>query len=65
MSVRVKLTFSEKTCPSTILSTTNPIWYDPGSIPAHRGLKPYTNRMSTHQSVSSSALQLYVTEYAV
>jgi hypothetical protein len=34
--------YSEKTCPSATLSTTNPTWPDPG----RRGEKPATNRMS-------------------
>jgi hypothetical protein len=34
--------YSEKTCPSAILSTTNPTWPDPG----RRGGKPATNRWS-------------------
>jgi hypothetical protein len=38
--------YSEKTCPSAILSTTNPTWPDPGSIPGRRGGKPATNRLS-------------------
>jgi hypothetical protein len=37
-----KLKYSEKTCPSATLSTTNPIWLDPG----HRCGKPATNRLS-------------------
>jgi hypothetical protein len=38
--------FSEKTCPSATLSTTNPTWPDPGSNPSRRGGKPATNRLS-------------------
>jgi hypothetical protein len=38
--------YSEKTCPSTTLSTTNPTWSDPGSNPDRRGGKPETNRLS-------------------
>jgi hypothetical protein len=38
--------FSEKTCPSAALSTTNPTWPDPGANPGHRGGKPATNRLS-------------------
>jgi hypothetical protein len=38
--------YSEKTCPSVTLSTTNPIWKDPGSNPGRRGGKPATNRLS-------------------
>jgi hypothetical protein len=35
-----------KTCPSATLSTTNPIWTDPGSNPGLRGKRPATNRLS-------------------
>jgi hypothetical protein len=38
--------YSEKTCPSATLSTTNPAWPDPGSNPGRRGGKPATNRLS-------------------
>jgi hypothetical protein len=38
--------YSEKTCPSATLSTTNPTWLDPGLTPGHRGGKPATNRLS-------------------
>jgi hypothetical protein len=38
--------YSEKTCPSAILSTTNPTWPDPGLNPGRRGGKPATNRLS-------------------
>jgi hypothetical protein len=31
--------YSEKTCPSAILSTTNPTWPDPGANPGRRGGK--------------------------
>jgi hypothetical protein len=34
--------YSERTCPSATLSTTNPTWPDPG----RRGGKPATNRLS-------------------
>jgi hypothetical protein len=37
-----KQKYSEKTCPSATLSTTNPTWPDPG----RRGGKPETNRLS-------------------
>jgi hypothetical protein len=40
-----KRRYSEKTCPSTTLSTTNPTWPDPGSNPGRRGAKPLTNRL--------------------
>jgi hypothetical protein len=38
--------YSEKSCPSTTLSTTNPTWADPDSNPGLRGVKPATNRLS-------------------
>jgi hypothetical protein len=38
--------YSEKTCPSATLSTTNPTWTDPGSNPARSGRKPATNSLS-------------------
>jgi hypothetical protein len=41
-----KPNYSEKTCPSATLSTTNPTWPAPGSNPGRRGGKPATNRLS-------------------
>jgi hypothetical protein len=38
--------YSEKTCLSATLSTTNPTWPDLGSNPGRRGWKPATNRLS-------------------
>jgi hypothetical protein len=38
--------YSEKTCPSATLSTTNPTWPDPGSNPGRRGGKSATNPLS-------------------
>jgi hypothetical protein len=38
--------YSEKTCPSATLSTTKPIWPDPGLNPDHRDGKPTTNLLS-------------------
>jgi hypothetical protein len=38
--------YSEETCPSATLSTTNPTWPDLGSNPGRRGGKPATNRLS-------------------
>jgi hypothetical protein len=38
--------YSEKTCPSATLSTTDPTWPDLGSNPGRRGGKPATNRLS-------------------
>jgi hypothetical protein len=44
--VQGKPKYSEKTCPSAILSTTNPTWPDPAANPGRRGGKPATNRLS-------------------
>jgi hypothetical protein len=41
-----KSKYSEKTCPSAILSNTNPTWPDPGANPGRRGGKPANNRLS-------------------
>jgi hypothetical protein len=41
-----KLKYSERTCPSATLSTTNSTWHDLGSNPGLRGRKPATNRLS-------------------
>jgi hypothetical protein len=41
-----KLKYSEKTCPSVTLPTTNPTWPDPGTNPGRRSGKPATNRLS-------------------
>jgi hypothetical protein len=41
-----KLKYSEKTYPSTTLSTTNPSWPDLGLNPGRRGGKSATNRLS-------------------
>jgi hypothetical protein len=38
--------YSENTCPSATLSTTNPTWPDPGLNPGRHGGKPATNRLS-------------------
>jgi hypothetical protein len=38
--------YSEKTCPSATLSTTNPTWPDPDSNPGRRSGKSATNRLS-------------------
>jgi hypothetical protein len=38
--------YSEKTCPSSTLFTTNPTWPDRGSNPGRRSGKPATNRLS-------------------
>jgi hypothetical protein len=35
-----------KTCPSATLSTTNPIWIDPGTNPGLHGERPASNRLN-------------------
>jgi hypothetical protein len=51
-----KLKYSEKTCPSATLSTTNPTWLDPGLNPDRRGGKPATNRLSYGAASTKSKL---------
>jgi hypothetical protein len=46
--------YSEKTCPSVTLSTTNPILPDLGSNTGRRGGKPATNRLSCGAANASS-----------
>jgi hypothetical protein len=45
--------------PSATLSTTNPIWPDPGSNPGRRGGKPATNRLS-YGAAFPGRYELYV-----
>jgi hypothetical protein len=58
--------YSEKTCSSAVLSTTNPTWPDLGSNPGRRG-KPATNRLSygmawqvKHRATSYSECDYYI-----
>jgi hypothetical protein len=55
--------YSEKTCSSAILSTTNPTWLDPGLNPGCRGGKSATNRLSygaaTHYTQLKSSPPFY------
>jgi hypothetical protein len=53
--------YSEKTCPSATLSTTNPTWPDPGSNPGRRGRKPATNPLSLVAIPISGAPRLVTT----
>jgi hypothetical protein len=46
--------YSEKTCPSATLSTTNPTWLDPGSNPGRRDRKPATNRFELWRGLGST-----------
>jgi hypothetical protein len=43
---RGKQKYSEKTCPTDALSTTDPTWFDPGWNPDRRGGKPATYGLS-------------------
>jgi hypothetical protein len=45
--------YSEKTCSSATLSTTNPIRPDLGSNPGHHGGKLATNHLSSYHSFFS------------
>jgi hypothetical protein len=45
--------YSEKTCPSATLSTTNPTWPDLGLNPGRRGGKPATKRLSYETATPS------------
>jgi hypothetical protein len=55
--------YSEKTCPSATLSTTNPTWPDLGSNPGRRGGKLSANRLSFgtayHYNVTSSYCNIW------
>jgi hypothetical protein len=53
-----KQKYSEETCPSVTLSTTNLTWPDLGSNPGRRGGKPATNRLSY-----VTVIALYITQY--
>jgi hypothetical protein len=55
--------YSEKTCPSATLSTTNPTWPDPGSNPGRRGGRPATNRLSYGAALYESYFSLQNTFY--
>jgi hypothetical protein len=49
----------KKTFPSATLSTTNPIWLNPGLIPGRRGWKPATNRLSYGANKPISMYMIY------
>jgi hypothetical protein len=53
--------YSEKTCPSVILSTTNPMWSDPGSNPGRRGGKPATNRLRYGSTTRPLPINFFLT----
>jgi hypothetical protein len=66
---RGKLKYSEKTCPRTTLSTTNPTWPEPGSNRGRRCGKSATNRLSygaaIYLEVTSVFLETIVTKIAI
>jgi hypothetical protein len=49
--------YSEKTCPSATLSTTNPTRFDLGSNSDHRGGKLATNRLSYGTALKAEAVK--------
>jgi hypothetical protein len=51
--------YSEKTCPSATLSTTNPTWPDLGSNPGRLGGNPATSRRSYGSALRGVNLNLY------
>jgi hypothetical protein len=53
--------YSEETCPSTTLSTTNPTWLDLGSNPGRHSRKPATNRLSCGTAISTD-VNMYLRE---
>jgi hypothetical protein len=59
-----KSKYSEKTCPSATLSTTNPTWPYPGSNPGRRGGKPATNRLS-YGAACIMKLDKYIMTYEI
>jgi hypothetical protein len=60
-----KPTYSEKTCPSANLSTTNPTWPALGSYSGRRGEKPATNRLSYDAAFISNVLPLFVRRWEI
>jgi hypothetical protein len=59
-----KSKYSEKTCPSATLSTTNPTWPDLGLNPGRRGGKPATNRLSYGTASPASLSAPYTQRFA-
>jgi hypothetical protein len=51
-----------KTCPIATLSTTNPTWTDPGSIPCLRAERPATNRLS-HGTADPLSVSSFLLNY--
>jgi hypothetical protein len=52
--------YSDKTCPSATLSTTNPTRLDPGLNPGHRRGKLATNRLSHGAAYPQITLQSFL-----
>jgi hypothetical protein len=57
MRIGREIKYSEETCPSAALFTTNPKWITLGSNPGHHGEKPATNRLN--QGTASVAMSLH------
>jgi hypothetical protein len=55
--------YSEKTCPSATLSTTNPTWRDSGSNPGRRGGKPLFRQTLTKSVHRFQTKQLHSLHY--
>jgi hypothetical protein len=58
-----KTKYSEKTCPSATLSTTNPTWPDPGSNQGRRCGKTATNRLS--YGAANPVVTTYNTSFSI
>jgi hypothetical protein len=54
--------YSEKTWPSSTLSTTNPTWLDPVLHSGHRGGKPATNSLSYDAVIMSTKVTKLMTQ---
>jgi hypothetical protein len=53
----------EKTCPSAILSTKNPMWTDPGSNAGLRDERQATDRLS-HDTAMYSLTSVLIPDYS-
>ena len=59
----VEWNWQAKTCPSAILSATNPTWTDPGSNPGLRGDRPATDRLSRGTACTKPYSRSQVTQH--
>jgi hypothetical protein len=51
-----------KTCPSAILSTTNPTWTDPGANPGLHSERPVTNHLNHGMALNSRLIEQFIDE---